>query len=79
VFDVEEESCRDPIPVGNGSFICTTQHENKLCVIRKTYKDEELLFGLWKFDMEQRVWGRVEFIPPPTIIGETDYHVWGGL
>jgi len=78
VFDVEEESWRDSTPMGNGSFICTAQHEKKLCVIIKTYKDEEMIFGLWKLDMEQRVWRPVEFIPLPTIIGETNYHVWGG-
>jgi hypothetical protein len=66
VFDVEEESWSEPIPVGNGSFICTAQHEKQLCLINRTYREEEIIFGLWKFDMEQRVWGPVEFIPPLT-------------
>jgi hypothetical protein len=78
VFDVEEEFWSEPIPVGNGSFICTAQHEKQLCLINRTYSEEEITFGLWKFDMEQRVWGPVEFIPPLTTTRGTYYHVWGG-
>lgn len=53
VFDVEEDSWRDPIPLGNDFFVCSVQYEKRLCVIRKTYKEQEMInFGLWKYIME---------------------------
>lgn len=35
-------------------------------------------FGLWKINMELKVWGLIEFISSPPITDATDYRVRGG-
>ena len=72
VFDVEEEMWKEPIPLGNGSFICVIQHEKRLCLIKRRCQKKETIFELWKFDLKQRVLEQLEYIRPPTT-RETNY------
>lgn len=80
VFDVEEESWVETIPMDKKLFkaVCIAEHEEQLCAIGKTRENGVIVLKLWKFDMENRRWSPSERLrAPPFPLQETD-RIFGG-
>lgn len=67
LFDLEEETWLEPIPVGHelSAPVCIAEHENEVCLVGGGSINGMMELRVWKMDKLLKIFRAEEFIPTP--------------